>query len=363
MLKDLLVKTKPRETSGSRAANRFELQKSWALCRLIELHRSGQDYLIVFDYHDDILILDSSSDPQKIDFYQIKSKKYGTWTAANLVKREKGESGDLFSPLGKLITNKLTFPDHTNSLSFVSNAGFRVKVKGRAGSIVQDVCLSELTTEEKKEILKSLRDEHSLTADPDCIDCIYLANTPLSIDGHDDQAMGVLGRYLEELYPEQKVHLPAVYRTLSDEIKRKTNLERPTDTFETLCAERSISKDRFDAIMRDVRPQAAFDQFLNEALGYLKEEGMGFDEVRELRSACQTYEVQRMGMGDSVLRKARGIIEKAVQERRAEGSLSNRLTESINEIRERVRDKTKLLVKLRSEHYRTAMILMAIYGA
>jgi hypothetical protein len=362
MLRDLLVQTRPRETGGPRAANRFELQKSWALCRLIELHRSGKDYLIVFDYHDDVLILDSSSDPKTIDFYQIKSRRYGTWTTASLVKQAKGQNGELSSPLGKLLANKLTFPEHTSSMRFVSNAGFRVSVKGRAEGIIQDVCLSELTREETKRILKALRSEHKLSTDPLCIDCMYLANTPLSIDGHDDQAMGVLGRYLEELYPGEKVHLPVIFRALADEIKRKTNVERPTDSFERLCAERSISKDAFDAMLRDVRPQTEFNRFLSEAMGFLKDEGAGFDQCRELQSACRMYEVQRMGMNDSVVRKARAIIEKAVKERRNDGPLPARLTDSVSEVRRLVHGRTQLLVKLKSEDYRSAMILMAIYG-
>ena len=86
-LKDLLVTTKPRETSGPRSANRFDFQKSWALCRLLELHKSGKDYLIVFDYHDDVLVLDSCGDPNRIDFYQIKTKQSGHWTRRDLIDR------------------------------------------------------------------------------------------------------------------------------------------------------------------------------------------------------------------------------------------------------------------------------------
>jgi hypothetical protein len=89
-LKDLIVQKKPRETSGPRSANRFDFQKSWALCRLLELHQSGQDYLIVFDYHDDVLVLDSATDPNRIDFYQIKTKQNGHWTRSALVARDNG---------------------------------------------------------------------------------------------------------------------------------------------------------------------------------------------------------------------------------------------------------------------------------
>ena len=37
---------KPREGSGSSISNRFDFQKDWAICKVLELHEKTEDYLI-----------------------------------------------------------------------------------------------------------------------------------------------------------------------------------------------------------------------------------------------------------------------------------------------------------------------------
>ena len=70
-LRENLV-TRPRENSGSRSANRFDFQRDWSLCHLLELHDKGGEYVMVFEHHDDLATLDSEADPQKIKLVQIK---------------------------------------------------------------------------------------------------------------------------------------------------------------------------------------------------------------------------------------------------------------------------------------------------
>lgn len=53
-------------------ANRFDYQKDWALYKVLEFQLEDGNYVIVLDFHDDILILDSDISPDKIGFYQIK---------------------------------------------------------------------------------------------------------------------------------------------------------------------------------------------------------------------------------------------------------------------------------------------------
>jgi hypothetical protein len=206
----------------------------------LELHQNGSDYLIVFDYHDDVLVLDSSTDPQRIDFYQIKTKTSGHWTRTALIARDKGADGPLPSILGKLTENKIRFPDHAGRLSLVSNQGFKLAVKGSADSVAQKVTLNQLTNGELAAIQKAIREEHGLAVDLDCRDCTHLEVTSLSLGDHAIHSMGVLGNFLETLYPGQKVQLPAVYKSLSDEIRRKTNVEQSATSFDDLCAARSI---------------------------------------------------------------------------------------------------------------------------
>jgi Cap4-like dsDNA endonuclease family protein len=49
--KQRLVDKPPRDRSGPRTSDRFVFQQDWALCRLMSLHGTTQDYVITFDHH------------------------------------------------------------------------------------------------------------------------------------------------------------------------------------------------------------------------------------------------------------------------------------------------------------------------
>ena len=93
-LKTQFVQKSPRETSGSRSANRFNYQDDWALCKLLEIHNSDDDYVLVLDFHDDIVVLDSASNPKVAIFYQVKPNKQdsGAGQTLSLARKEKKES-------------------------------------------------------------------------------------------------------------------------------------------------------------------------------------------------------------------------------------------------------------------------------
>lgn len=361
-LKQSLISKKPRETSGSRSANSFDFQKSWSLCRLLELHRAGKDYVIVFDYHDDVLVLDSATNPNRIDFYQIKTKRSGHWTRGDLIGREKGKDGPLSSVLGKLLSNKLAFPDHTQSMHLISTQGFKLSVNGSPDSVAQQVCLRDLTDKELTAILRALKEEHSLPSEPDCADCMHLSVTSLSLGDHPTHAMGILAEFLEAAYPGQKVPLPAIFKTLCDEIKRRAHGEGQPGSFEELCAKRSFSRESFGQLLQDIRPAGDFDGALKEAMDQLRGDNIGWDDIRLIREACTLFEVERMDSTNLVLRRAREAIARAVKEMRDSGSTPTRLADAIQAVTTTVEKDTTLLLNVKTRHYRSAMILMALYG-
>ena len=65
------VKKPVRESSGSRSSNRFDYQKNWSLCELLELHSRNSEYLMVFEHHEDIVVFDSQTTPLDAIFYQV----------------------------------------------------------------------------------------------------------------------------------------------------------------------------------------------------------------------------------------------------------------------------------------------------
>lgn len=84
-LKKLVHDNKPREKSGPRSSNRFDFQKEWAICKLLELHQTDDDYLLVLDYPRVFLFLspDSfvSTSPKNIaiDGVLTESISYVSW--------------------------------------------------------------------------------------------------------------------------------------------------------------------------------------------------------------------------------------------------------------------------------------------
>jgi biotin operon repressor len=260
-----------------------------------------------------------------------------------------------------MVGNKLIFPEHTGSLNLVSTQAFKLRVKGRAESVVEDVRLDQLADDELRAILLAIRAEHSLANNPDCTSCTHLTVTSLSLRDHSTHAMGVLGAFLEELYPGEKIQLPAIFRTLCDEIKRKTNVEiAPTD-FEQLCSERSISRDRFSQILTEVRPAGQFETMVQEAVEHLRQEGMPFDELRQLRSAFTLVEVGRMDSTDLTLKKARQAVEVAVKKLRTEGTVPTSLRQAIIAVEEMAKSRMKKLASVRSTYFGNCLASYPFY--
>jgi hypothetical protein len=59
LLDDLLEKPQ-RETVGSDTSSRFDYQKNWAFCQMLRRHMDGADYLVAFEFHDDVVFLEPS---------------------------------------------------------------------------------------------------------------------------------------------------------------------------------------------------------------------------------------------------------------------------------------------------------------
>ncbi len=104
---------RPRESSGSVSANRFDFQRDWALCRLFELQESGTDYVLVMEHHDDIVLLDSSDAPTAVDCYQVKTAD-SHWSIKDLLRQKSGKTGKANSIVGKMYANCIIFDAETH---------------------------------------------------------------------------------------------------------------------------------------------------------------------------------------------------------------------------------------------------------
>ncbi|MCA9111364.1 MAG: DUF4297 domain-containing protein [Planctomycetaceae bacterium] len=255
-LAERLVSVPLRETSGSRSSNRFDFQENWALCHILELHESGNDYVVILDFHDDVVVLDSVTDPSAILFYQIKTKQSGNWKCSDLTYRKKGKSGPLPSILGKLYSNYALFPDDTAGLKFISNAGLNSKLAtGGSSEAVHHIRVEHLDVKEQQKIRTKLIDECGDNVQSACEPLLSIERTSLSLGDHTNHALGRLTAFLDSQSDLHTQNSAAFYRTLKGEISRLAKSEEDVSEFGDLCKFKAITRERFSELLETVRKE------------------------------------------------------------------------------------------------------------
>jgi hypothetical protein len=219
-LEEQLVANLPRDRSGSMASGRFEFQKNWALCELLLLHTSGSDYVMTFDHHEDVSVLNAEKDPSEYRAYQIKTKSNGSWTSAALTKRPTGTDGPLPSMLAKLCGALTQFPDSVKLLQFVSNAPYRIQlaVNGKCDLTAMMITFDQIAKDKRQEILEELKTELPRISAESLSGTLQLKVTDLSLADHATHAKGKLAEALEELFPGKAFSITPVYRAIVGEI-------------------------------------------------------------------------------------------------------------------------------------------------
>ncbi|HYH68855.1 MAG TPA: dsDNA nuclease domain-containing protein, partial [Urbifossiella sp.] len=244
-LRDAIL-TKPRESSGASSANRIDFQKSWALCRLFELHESNKDYVLILEQHEDVVVF--FFDPagsESAECFQIKTRALHLkrWGLPELLKREKkavpgtGKPKTKTSPavkaqkvpglsiLGKMYQNCMVLGVDVASVNFVTNTSYTITLNGGASCAGRNsFCLNELDPTDIADINAKVAAEHSLGAPVnDLADRTHLRISDLSLLEHSTHASGKCGEFLEKQKPGRAYAVPAVYRMLAEEVRRRAD--------------------------------------------------------------------------------------------------------------------------------------------
>jgi uncharacterized protein (DUF2461 family) len=253
-LKHLLTKISPREVSGSDSSDKFDYQKDWALCQLLEEHQTKADYAIAFDFHDDVIIFDSTDNPNLIDFYQVKAThRSSPWTVPLLTLQKKTIKKPSYSIIGKLYDHYTKFTKHVRTLNLVSNVNYKVEMNDRSlSNNKSNICLNDLSQNEKDNILNKVKAEYNLETLPSIEEVTFLKVSNISLPDHNDSTIGKLSKFFETISKEKYTmpSIPLVYRTLSDEIKRKNNFNpHKASTYEEIIKYKCLTKKEFDNLI------------------------------------------------------------------------------------------------------------------
>jgi len=317
-----LVATKPREIAGSRSANRFDYQLNWALCRVLELHTKNEDYVLIIDYHEDIVILNSEDNPDLAQFIQIKTKSHGNWTLDALVKQEVGINGNLPSMLGKLYTHFLSWHPCVSALIFVSNAPLSTHRKGKKRSPPLDTAsFDTLSSTIRSELEAAMTKEHGPATDSSGLKLFNFQQCDMPIKTHSIYALGIVADFLEKNSHTKHVPAPAFYRTLKDEMSRAFHCEAAPNSFAELCHQKGISRTRLEKAVTDACEEPTRQNLAEQIARRLDTEGLGFRDVQRMRDAVARLSLDRLESTNTMLHDSLEGVKAAIRDVKAKSGL------------------------------------------
>ena len=293
-LTDKILSTPIREESGSKTVRKFQFQKDLSLLTLIKEHNVRDDYVFLFEFHDDLVIFDSEDTPSSIDFFQIKSKDSGAnWTLNSLTK----STNDKLSILGKMYLNKINFPENTASINFISNSYMNLNktTRGKETKLLSKFHSNELTDETINKVNAKLKAEHNLQIDPDFKNVGSFHVTPLSNLDSSTHCVGALSTLLNQLNPNHQVNSKLAYDQIINEITRKSKNTIGDKTLETaseLYALKGITKKEFINYLQSAGLYKSIDAEWLEISGYLSNSNIDHFQILELKSAWRDLNIR-----------------------------------------------------------------------
>ena len=293
-LQQTLQSARPRERSGSSTVGRYDYQAHCGLLKLVELHKAEGDFRIVFDYFDDMLILNSSATPDGAQMLQIKTKDAGDWSTANLCALVGSQAPR--SIVARLYDHLVVLGDPVTQTSFVSNAAFKVMLKDGSKSSGDQHWINgdEIHDEDIETIRKAVEKDTSPCDMAKWRSRLVLIRSPMSVHGQKAYVIGVLHEFFCNELELPDVALDAIYETLYETIQECTRFSQDGIPADEIIRKKSITRADIDAVIeRASHRRASFLADWPTVVTELAKAGVGSARQIRLRNAATEHMANR----------------------------------------------------------------------
>ena len=313
-IKAKILNTKPREESGSKTSRKYQFQKDLSLYLLLQEHSTRDDYLFLFDFHEDLIISNSANALEELECIQIKSKDRGNWTINELTKRPNGKN----SIIGKLYQNKIVFEDSVKSLRFLTNGAFSFKdLKNQSDSkTLKEILAKDLSNVDNEKCEKAIASEHSISKS-DFKRLGEFKVTALSNIDSSTHCVGALATLINSLNPSSKINSQLAYEQVFREITRKTN-ETIGDKAFTDISEifkiKGLTKAEFIEFLKKAGLYKSVEEEWSEVKTSLELVGISHFELVKFKKAWRDMSARLIADSSSIpLRRLQNSIDDVIQ--------------------------------------------------
>jgi hypothetical protein len=348
-----LISEPQREKSGETGYERFDYQALWGLALIFAHHGSSEDYAIAFEFHDDIVLLDSEQTPTRARFYQVKTKDKGHWTLADLYRRKAKKDdpagGKLPSFMGKLFSNYVTFPDETEQLNFVSNVPCAF-LPSASGACQLVMCDPDTLTK----FIGKLAQEHPGAAHA-AVSLMHYVQADLSLHDSSAHIKGKLNEFILEEIGSVEFNPDTLYKTIVEECRTRSKYTGTISSFSDPIQKKSITRSQVEGWLDLVRTRQALPDWSTIS----QQLTVGAIELANLTREWQRYRAVALDAGNEAINVLRDKIRSELQ-KRAGGSHS--LDELVDEIYLEVKDLAQASITPFSNARLRVMILYEVFS-
>ncbi|WP_159640509.1 dsDNA nuclease domain-containing protein [Sphingorhabdus sp. 109] len=349
-----------RETSGSLTQARFDFQTYWGLALICKQHLSDENYAVLFEFHDDIVLLDDFESPKTADFFQVKTKSStALWSLADLKYRKKKAvkknveqdpetETHLPSILGKMFDNIEKFGDYISSVCFVSNAPCGLNISST------NFRFKDCNPSDFAKIAEAVKSEYPNATDAQ-ISLLGFEKTELSLEDPATHAKGKLHDLVTVNLGATEFDLETLFKAIVSECRKKSIFKDQLNSFEHIVQKKGISRSDVQSWLDSVQATSMMPAWSEIA----PELHCGILEKLKIRDQWQSYRAQALDPGNESIRLARLYIRKQLE--KASSDISS-LTILVDETAEEIKEVCAPLIVPFSSYRLKAMVIYEIYS-
>lgn len=308
-LAEKLEKTPQREVAGSDAYAAFEFQLMFGVELLFEQFDKLNDFAVLFEFHDDIVLLTGADSPSEIEFFQLKHSTKGNWTLAKLSQNSKtlksGEKAQ--SILQKIYGNVSKFSEYSKSGQVVSNAYCTEFGQAEATRF------NAISDEEKAKLLEHIQAVYP-DAKSNCLDVMGFRRTELDKTACHELVKGRVHSFLQSKIGGDAFQLEACTNAIVTQcrLKNKKLATNVPSVISEIVRQKGISKADVELWLTDIasNKNAPEWSFVQTYLGG----HWGFLEANSVRLAYDNYKVEALDSGNDAQNALIADIRRALEE-------------------------------------------------
>jgi hypothetical protein len=272
-----------RESGGTVALERFDYQTAWGASRAMRLHRDGANYALAFEFHDDIVELDSADARTAVRFYQIKTKKSGSWTLKKIHKQGLSKELPRSSFAARMFENVKRFGSLVEKLVFVSN-----QPCSELGADYKEYSFLSADKPKIDNFVSSMKLEHESFSVNDA-KLFYYLYSELSLGSFDNALMGEVSDFIRKQLGLEEGNARAFGLALLSECRMRSKQLAEVKDFDALKRSKFVTRSDMDSWLAVFKDQHARRADWSSVAPYIPDYGT----ARALKIEWEKYDSER----------------------------------------------------------------------